>query len=211
MNQVTFEQLQKELTSLTQRPSEDCWSLNIGAQELIPLLKHLKDVLNYDMLMDICGVDWGLTSNPRFSVFYHLLSSTKHRYIRVACPCEDNDFPILPTTTSLWPAADWHERETYDMMGIEFKKHPDLRRILMWEDYPYHPLRKEFPLSGIDTDLPADDVAQATGASVKPAPMMGGPFASVGSCTMSKSEPFAKDESWSEAQAKPTQHLSKPS
>jgi hypothetical protein len=75
----------------------------------------------------------------------------------------------LPTVTTVWRGADWHEREIYDMMGIRFRGHPDLRRILMWEGYPYFPLRKDFPLAGKPTELP--DVA-----FTKPAPLEGGPF-----------------------------------
>jgi NADH-quinone oxidoreductase subunit C len=75
----------------------------------------------------------------------------------------------LPTVTSVWRTADWHEREIYDMMGVRFRAHPDLRRIIMWEGYPYFPLRKDFPLGGKPTDLP--DIA-----FTKTAPIEGGPF-----------------------------------
>ena len=78
----------------------------------------------------------------------------------------------LPTVTGVWRTADWHEREIYDMMGIRFRGHPDLRRILMWEGYPYFPLRKDFPLAGKPSEVP--DVA-----FTKPAPLEGGPFVTV--------------------------------
>ena len=84
------------------------------------------------------------------------------------------------------------------MFGFKFENHPNLKRILMWDEYPYYPLRKEFPLAGIDTPLPAADVVEATNASVEPAPMMGGPFVSSGDGPMSEAEPRAKDESWTE-------------
>ena len=90
------------------------------------------------------------------------------------------------------------------MFGIKFEGHPDLRRILMWDEYPYFPLRKEFPLAGIDTPLPAADAAEVTEASVEPAPMMGGPFVSSGDGVMSSSEPRALDESWTEESEKPS-------
>ena len=75
----------------------------------------------------------------------------------------------MPTVTTVWRTADWHEREIYDMMGVRFRGHPDLRRIIMWEGYPYFPLRKDFPLGGKPTELP--DIA-----FTKTAPIEGGPF-----------------------------------
>ena len=69
-----------------------------------------------------------------------------HLRLKTLVPDEDN--PVAPTVSDIWPTADWHEREVYDMMGIRFDGHPDLRRILMWEGYPYFPLRKDFPLEG---------------------------------------------------------------
>jgi NADH-quinone oxidoreductase subunit C len=77
--------------------------------------------------------------------------------------------------TTVWRTANWHEREIYDMMGVRFRGHPDLRRILMWEGYPYHPLRKDFPLAGKPTDLPEV-------AFTKSAPLEGGPFVTVSGC-----------------------------
>ena len=113
--------------------------------------------------------------------------------------------PLLPHFQHVYPAANWHERETFDMFGIHFSNHPNLKRILMWDEYPYYPLRKEFPLAGIDTPLPAADVVEVTQASVEPAPMMGGPFVSSNSNSgpISNSEPRAKDESWTERKEKP--------
>jgi NADH-quinone oxidoreductase subunit C len=109
----------------------------------------------------------------------------------------------MPSATGLWPGANWHEREAYDMFGLTFAGHPDLRRILMWDGYPYFPLRKDFPLAGLDTALPDLAVADETGASVKPAPYMGGPFVAAPGRTMEAGEPRAKDQSWSEGQEKP--------
>jgi NADH-quinone oxidoreductase subunit C len=92
------------------------------------------------------------------------------------------------------------------MFGIKFEGHPDLRRILMWDGYPYYPLRKEFPLAGIETDLPVADIAEETGTRVIAAPMAGGPFvASPGEVNLTEAEPRAKDESWSDRRPRPDQ------
>ena len=94
----------------------------------------------------------------------------------------------MPSVIDIWATADWHEREVYDMMGIEFEGHPDLRRILMWEGYPFHPLRKDFPLAGKETDLP--DVA-FTGV----APLEGGPFVTAPSADSTvHREPRSREE-----------------
>jgi NADH-quinone oxidoreductase subunit C len=82
------------------------------------------------------------------------------------------ELPEAPSLTGVWPTADWHEREIYDMMGIRFSGHPDLRRILMWDGYPYFPLRKDFPLAGKQSDLPEV-------AFTDPAPLAGGPFVTI--------------------------------
>ena len=105
---------------------------------------------------------------------------------------------------ALWPAANWHERECFDFFGVKFEGHPDLRRILMWDGYPYFPLRKEFPLAGIETELPDAEIAAETQAKVIAAPQAGGPFvASSGEINLTEAEPRAKDESWSERRKKP--------
>ena len=196
--------LQSKFPGATPRPSGDHPAVNLPLSEVVAALKYLRDEFAYDLLADITAVDWGVEASPRFTVIWHLLSTTRHEYVRVAADCAGDTEPVAPTATGLWPAADWHERETYDLLGVKFENHPDLRRILMWEGYPYHPLRKDFPLAGIDVPLPDIEVADITGASVKPAPMMGGPFvASSGEMNLTEAEPRAKDESWTERKEKP--------
>ena len=114
-----------------------------------------RDTLEYDLLIDICSVDH-FGEEPRFEVVYELYSLPHGVYLRLKTLVSEDDLTV-PTVSDIWPAADWEEREVYDMMGIKFKDHPDLRRILMWEGYPFYPLRKDFPLAGKDSNVP--DVA----------------------------------------------------
>lgn len=186
--------------SLTERPSKDCKAFNCPIEKLHDALIALR--AEYSMLMDVTAVDHGTQASPRFEVLYHLFSPITHEYLRVASFCPSSIEPAAPSMADLWPGANWHERECYDLMGIRFDGHPDLRRILMWDGYPYHPLRKDFPLSGIQTPLPAADVVEETGATQQAAPMMGGPFAAKHNSTMYRSEPRAKDESWTEKKEK---------
>ncbi|MFZ9682551.1 MAG: NADH-quinone oxidoreductase subunit C, partial [Cephaloticoccus sp.] len=165
--------IQAKFPAVTPRPSLDHPAFDVPASDLLAVLQTLRDEHGFDMLVDVTAVDWAEGASPRFTAVHHLYSTTAHAYVRVAAACTGGDeASTVPSATGLWPAADWHEREAYDMFGIRFEGHPDLRRILMWEGYPYHPLRKEFPLAGIETELPDPEVAAETKAKVKPAPMM---------------------------------------
>lgn len=201
----TTSSLQAKFPSATSRESLDHPAVNVPPAEAVAILTWLKGEQGYDFLVDVTAVDWAENASPRFTTVWHLYSTTKHAYIRVAADCPDDADPVAPTVTHLWPAADWHERETFDLMGIKFEGHPDLRRILMWDGYPHHPLRKEFPLAGIETELPDIEVAEETAAKVIAAPMMGGPFvaSNKGEMNMTDAEPRAKDESWNEKLPKP--------
>jgi len=126
-----------------------------------------KDSLSYDLLLDITSID-NYGEDPRWTVVYELYGTDHGCHLRLKTDVSE-ERSELPTVTCVWRGADWHEREIYDMMGIRFVGHSDLRRILMWDGYPYFPLRKDFPLAGKPTDLP--DVA-----FTKPAPLEGGPF-----------------------------------
>ena len=197
--------LKERFPQVTDRASGDHPAVNVPPTDLVAVLKCLRDEFAFDLLMDIAGVDWAEGAAPRFMVVYHLFSTTSHTYIRVATFCTGSDAePLVPSVVSLWPGANWHEREAFDMFGIKFAGHPDLRRILMWDGYPYHPLRKEFPLAGLEAPLPGADVQEETGAKLIPAPMAGGPFvASPGEMNLTEAEPRAKDESWNERSEKP--------
>ena len=198
--------LKEKFPQITARPSIDHPAINVPAGDLVAVLLTLRDEFAFDLLMDITAIDWAEGVSPRFTVVYHLLSTTRTgSYVRVATNCVGPDAePMVPSVVSLWAGANWHERECFDMFGITFSGHPDLRRILMWDGYPYYPLRKEFPLAGIETALPVEDIAEETGAKVIAAPMAGGPFvASAGEINLTEAEPRAKDESWSDRRAMP--------
>jgi NADH-quinone oxidoreductase subunit C len=185
------------------RPSLDLPAFNVPVTQVLDVLRILRDEADYDLLADVTAIDWSPAESPRFTVVWHLLSTVHHTYVRIAADCADDAQPSMPSATGLWPGANWHEREAYDMFGITFAGHPDLRRILMWDGYPYFPLRKDFPLAGLETALPDSAVAEETGAKVMPAPYMGGPFVAAAGRPMDEAEPRAKDQSWSEQQEKP--------
>lgn len=103
----------------------------------------------FDFLADLCGVDRGVEEDPRFEVNYHLFSTTKHHRLRLKVLVNEEDAQV-PSVTSVWRTANWHERETFDLVGIVFDGHPDLRRILLPDDWQGHALRKDFPLRGYE-------------------------------------------------------------
>ncbi|MFM7741931.1 MAG: NADH-quinone oxidoreductase subunit C, partial [Verrucomicrobiota bacterium] len=163
---------------------KDMPTFRVAGGDLLAAVAYLRDAQGFDLLADLCGVEWN-DRPTRFGVVLHLLSTTHKEYVRLHVDAVDDR---VPSVSSLHPGANWHEREAFDMFGIVFEGHPDPRRILMWEAYPYHPLRKDFPLAGIEVELPAADVAEVTGKKVVPAPMMGGPFVSHGG-KLSEGEP----------------------
>ncbi len=197
--------LQEKFPQVTPRASLDHEAIDVPAADLLSVLQTLRDDRGFDVLIDLTAIDWAEGATPRFVTVYHLYSSTNHVYIRVASACEgDDEAPVAPSVTDLWPVANWLERETYDMFGITFTGHPDLRRILMWEGYPHFPLRKNFPLAGVEAELPDPEIVAETGVKARPAPMAGGPFvASSGEINLTEAEPMAKDESWNEGSEKP--------
>jgi len=105
--------------------------------------------LEFDLLTDLCGFDRGPEEEPRFEVNYHLFSTTRYHRLRLKVVLNEED-PRVLTVTGVWRTANWHERETYDLFGVIFDGHPDLRRILLPEDWQGHALRKDFPLRGYE-------------------------------------------------------------
>ena len=195
--------IQERFPQVAGRPSGDWPAFNVPADQVLAVLRTLRDKGGFDVLTDITAIDAGPGQSPRFTAVWHLFSTTGHTYVRLAAACADDARPAMPSATGLWPAANWHEREAYDMFGIAFAGHPDLRRILMWDGYPYFPLRKDFPLAGLETELPDADVAAETAAKVQAAPLMGGPFVATPGTTMDEAEPRAGDQSWTEREEKP--------
>lgn len=141
-------------------------TVNITLASLHEALSFAKTELAFDYLVDLSSLDH-LGEEPRFEVVYELYGYGHGQHLRIKAKVSEDE--SVPTVSDLWPTANWHEREAYDMMGIDFSGHPDLRRILMWEGYPFFPLRKDFPLEGRPSEMP--DVA-FTGV----APLEGGPF-----------------------------------
>lgn len=164
----------------------------LGEVSLVVLdAAHIREIcaaarqeLGFAMLLDLASVD-RVGEDPRWVVVYELYSVAERCHLRLKALVSE-ERSELPSVASVWPGADWLEREIYDMMGIRFSGHPDLRRILMWEGYPYYPLRKDFPLAGKPTELPGV-------AFARPAPLEGGPFVTAPSTAASpEREPRAK-------------------
>ncbi len=146
--------------------------LKLSAAEKIYDVCQFAKSIGLDYLVDICSID-NYGTDPRWTVVYHLRAIVNGSEITIKTDISEEKSE-LPSVLPVWRTANWHEREVYDLMGIRFSGHPDLRRILMWEGYPYHPLRKDFPLAGKPTDLPGVAFTKVT-------PMEGGPFVTLSS------------------------------
>jgi NADH-quinone oxidoreductase subunit C len=159
-------------------------TFTISPADLREVAQFCRDDLSFDYLIDITSIDYA-EEEPRFGIVYELYSLTLAIHLRLKLRVSE-EVGVVDTVSDIWPTANWHEREIYDMMGIKFNGHPDLRRILMWDGYPYFPLRKEFPLEGLPSDMP--DVA-----FTEAAPMEGGPFVTVPTTATTKDrEPRAR-------------------
>ncbi len=127
----------------------------VAPDRLVEVMLTLRDrpELRFEMLIDACGVDYstygdGAWTGSRFATVYHLLSLSNNHRLRVRAFAADDDFPMLPSVVDVWPVANWFEREAFDLYGIVFNGHPDLRRLLTDYGFVGHPFRKDFPLSG---------------------------------------------------------------
>jgi NADH-quinone oxidoreductase subunit C len=125
-------------------------TVTVEKESIVEIGTYLRDDCGYNLLSDLCGVDY-LGKSPRFMVVYNLYNITTKQRLRVKVPVEEQDARV-DTVSGVWGTANWHERECWDLMGISFNNHPDLRRILMPADWEGHPLRKDYPLQGPDRE-----------------------------------------------------------
>jgi len=191
--QLAIEQLKTRFAGATGAPVEfrGEFTITVAREQIVEICRYLKTECGFDMLTDLSGVD-NYGDEPRYEVDYLLYSLAHRCHLRLKVAVSEDNL-IVNSVTSVWRTADWHEREAFDMFGIRFHGHPDLQRILMWDDYPYHPLRKDFPLAGLPAELPETTV---DAGKVEAAPMAGGPFVTTsGARTAADREPRQTDTS----------------
>jgi NADH-quinone oxidoreductase subunit C len=128
-------------------------TIEVPVASYVAAMTQLRDALGFEQLIDLCGIDYASYGDRpreglRFAAVSHLLSVQNNVRMRVRCFCPDDKFPVLPSLVDVWPVANWFEREAFDLYGIMFEGHPDLRRILTDYGFVGHPFRKDFPLSG---------------------------------------------------------------
>ena len=152
---------------LSQKEFRKEFTLLVEADAIVAICRFAKESLGFNFLADLSSVDH-MGTDPRFEVVYELYSIEDCISLRLKVQVGE-DQPAVASVSGVWATADWHEREVWDLMGIRFVGHPDLRRILMWEGYPHHPLRKDFPLAGLPTEVPEVGFTNT-------APLAGGPF-----------------------------------
>jgi len=148
MSREVYERLIEELpeSSLEYLEGKDS-AISVKADDLLEVASHLKEKQGYDYLSAVTGVDYP----DRFEVIYHLYSLKEGKGPLILKVSASKEEPEVPSVTPIWPGANFQEREVYDLVGIRFAGHPDLKRILLWEGYEGHPLRKGFPIEGYQT------------------------------------------------------------
>ncbi len=166
-------QLREKFGELISAPAEFRGEVGVtiwDPERIVEVFTFAKKEQGFGFLVDITSLD-NYGSDPRFTLVYHLYGMKHRCYLRLKTSVGEEKAEV-PSVVGVWATADWHEREIYDMMGVRFRGHPDLRRILMWDGYPYHPLRKDFPLAGKPSDVPET-------AFSRKAPLEGGPFVTI--------------------------------
>jgi NADH-quinone oxidoreductase subunit C len=173
--------LKEKFGDLISEPAEFRGEITVkvaDAEQIVAVCEFCKKQLGFDYLVDVSSLD-NYGDDPRWTVVYELRNLQNANEIRLKTDVSEEKSE-LPSVIGVWRTVNWHEREIYDMMGIRFRGHPDLRRILMWEGYPYFPLRKDFPLAGKPSEVPGV-------AFSKPAPLEGGPFVTIPSTSSATS------------------------
>ncbi|MBS3946038.1 MAG: NADH-quinone oxidoreductase subunit C [Melioribacter sp.] len=156
MKETIVEKLKKNFGDTVQDVTDfrNELSITIASNKIVDVAKFLKEdpELEFVMCKDVTAIDWATRKN-RFTVVYHVYSFKNNYFLRLKSNIVE-ETPVIDSVTSIWPSANWYERETFDMYGIVFNNHPDLRRMYMPEGFQYHPLRKDFPVLGIPGSLP---------------------------------------------------------
>jgi NADH-quinone oxidoreductase subunit C len=175
----TAQKLKAKFGDLISEPTEFRGEITVkvaDAEQIVAVCEFAKKQLGFDYLVDVSSLD-NYGDDPRWTVVYELRGLATGCELRLKTDVSEEKSE-LPSVIGVWRTVNWHEREIYDMMGIRFRDHPDLRRILMWEGYPYFPLRKDFPLAGKPSEVPGV-------AFSKTAPQEGGPFVTIPSTNSS--------------------------
>ncbi len=159
------------------------FTLTVAPEDLLQVMRYAKEACDFDILLCVSSVD-NLGQEPRFEVNYTITQAEVGANLLVRCPVSEEN-PSVPSIVPVWRGANWLEREQYDLMGINFEGHPDMRRIMMWDGYPHHPLRKDFPLEGVPTELPGV-------AFTEKAPTHGAPFITRPGATAGDREPASR-------------------
>lgn len=153
LKQALQQVLEDKVTRLVEHVGE--LTIECKASQLLDVCTTLRDhqQLKFEQLIDLCGVDYadygeGTWSGLRFATVYHFLSVSLNHRLRLRVFASEDDFPVLPTLVDLWPVANWFERESFDLYGIMYEGHPDLRRLLTDYGFVGHPFRKDFPMIG---------------------------------------------------------------
>ena len=152
-------------------------TLTVARNSVAEVVRWLRDSAGFDMLVNLCSVD-NMGESPRFEVIYTLTQAETGVNLSLKTKVDDGE--EVPSVSGIFQGANWHEREVWDLMGIKFSGHPDMRRILMWEGYPYFPLRKDFPVQGLPTEVPGVALASGFGSQTDHAPGIPGQRAAAG-------------------------------
>ncbi|MFZ8847449.1 MAG: NADH-quinone oxidoreductase subunit C [Candidatus Hydrothermia bacterium] len=151
-----LEEIVKKLNNfiLEYKENIDMPVIVVESKHILDVIKTLYEEFNFKMLVDLTAVDWLNKRDKRFEVVYHLRNLDENKRIRVKIQVDENE--EVDSITSIYKGANWLEREVYDMFGIKFKNHPNLERILLWDEFPGHPLRKDFFIRA-DVPLPENE------------------------------------------------------